>query len=188
MARRIENADGMFPIERIDPRDITPADLQAAVNRLNEQLDLVKTLAAIELDAKARVRSSNDTIRNYAEAVLSYIWGIRQFIEKGGDIGTALAYALSVGQLDERMGQIERFEPKVIASTRSRKGSKAGCEARKAQGKRDDFFRDVDERIKKRGSRKTPSDTTIVKRAGKTCGIGERQAWRIWKEYSEQKK
>lgn len=148
MARQIENIDGMFPIERIKPRDITPAEWQAAADRANEQLDLIKTLAAIELDAKTRSRSPNDTIRNYAEAVLAYIRAIRQFIETGGDVGTVLAHAISLGRLDERMGQIERFEPKVIHATKADKGLDTA--RKKKAGKTADRRKEITAEVKAR--------------------------------------
>ena len=186
----IENADGMYPSQIVSV-DAYLADLKA--HGVVDPLDANLQLSEILKDARNAIKTTADPlIRADAKSIINYIQILRReardrvrMTESAPKLTLeltksciqealewAIGLALAVGRLDERC-YVRQFEPKVVHSNQSRRGAKKAS-ATKTETAHNDYERinqAVAARIKKRGSRKQPSTTTIRHRIADELGF-----------------
>ena len=208
MKQTVENPDGIYPRVKYtanvkDPEEIkavfaamqTPSVAETirqmeehAMTRVSPRFHLSwaekKRQAEEEQAEQGKVKRATDAEEDASE-VVAYCGALRWAIADGKTTAAA-GIGIYLGGAYERM-MVRPHEPDAIRGKRVQVGSTAGSLARKKQGTRDIFLRNVKAGIENRGNRKQPSNTTLVKQAAKESGIQERQAWRYWKECPEKK-
>jgi hypothetical protein len=179
MKRTAKGEDVMFPTPPPDE-----ARRQAALMHDHNML-LDELTAGVKI---MRGHAETDEQKYRLDLTEMQIVSLREDVNHRHIPGDIVVAAIGLGICYERMVAELGYEEDVVRGKDVKAGSDAGALARQEQGKRADFFRNVESRIQKRGSRKQPSDTAIVTRAAKECKLGMRQAWRYWGDYNAQKK
>jgi len=117
---RVENPDGIYKRIVIPWDDVTPEDCREYDARIAEMMDLEHELAAMGRDAELSLNHANEDIRKHAATVKAGVYEIHRLL-KLGEIKRAIAVALVVGRMHERM-HVRPFEPMVVQANKSRKG------------------------------------------------------------------
>jgi hypothetical protein len=185
MKRKIDNQERMYPMPELSEQDARSQYQKSRLLKHDNGAFLEKIDRLIRLMPNhARDVDDADLIKVLADDVRKLQKIVGNLILPSGFV----ASIFDLGQLYEQLLASWRFEEHVVRGRRVEKGSNDGIAVRRTQSKGDTFLREIKSRIQKRGTRKNPSNTAIVKRAAEKCGLSERQAWRYWRAHSPQEK
>ena len=130
MTRRVENADGMFPVLKIPFDEMTPEDWQRAGQSLDEQFDLDACLDGMARRIEPMV---GDPREPFANEIQRAARKLALAIDKlpayllAGDTRRAALKGIEIGILAQRLDVLQ-FEPDVRRSKKVVRGARAGHE------------------------------------------------------------